>query len=115
MVKVRATTIIETVVAMTIILIVFLIAGTVFLNISRSGLTEKKVRASAILNNYVEELRISEVPYENIESVDGFIIQTEAKEYAGRAGVVMVHCTVSDSGSGIIAEQKRLMIINDQQ
>jgi len=114
MVKVKATTIIETVIAMGIILIVFLIAGTVFLNISKSGLTEKKVQASAILNNYVEELKIREVPYGNIETVDGFMVETEAEEYAGRAGVIMVHCTISDA-SDIIAEQKSLMIINNQK
>lgn len=115
MVKVKATTILETVIAMTIILIVFLIAGTIFVNISKSGLTEKKVRATEELNNYFDELKISEIPYSNIETVDGFIIHTEANEYSAKAGVVIVYCFVSDTDEGVIAEQKRLMVLNNQQ
>ncbi len=114
MVKVKATTIIETVIAMTIILIVFFIAGTVFVNISKSGLTEKKIRASAIINKYFDELQVSETPYENIETVNGFIIRTEAADYPGRVGIAEVHCRASDSEGGVVAEQKRLIVINTQ-
>lgn len=114
MVKVKATTILETVIAMTIILIVFLIAGTIFVNISKSGLTEKKIMASAIINNCFDELQVRETPYENTETINGFLIQTTAADYPGRAGVAEVHCRASDSEGGIIAEQKRLIVLNTQ-
>ncbi len=114
MVKVKATTIIETVIAMTIILIVFFIAGTIFVNISKSGLTEKKIRAAAVINNCFDELQVSETPYENTETINGFIIQTTAADYSGRAGIAEVHCRASDSDGGVVAEQKRLIVINTQ-
>ena len=115
MVKVKATTILETVIAMTIILIVFLIAGTIFVNISKSGLTEKKIRASAVIDNYFDELQVHETPYQGIETMNGFIIQTEASDYPGRAGIAEVHCRATDSDGGIVAEQKRLIVLNTRQ
>lgn len=114
MVKVKATTILETVIAMIIILIVFLIAGTIFLNISKTGLTEKKIKATETINIYIEQLKIGELPYESKEELNGFSLITEADDYPGRPGIAMVHCKALDIENRVIVEQKRLMLINNQ-
>lgn len=115
MVKVKATTIMETVIAMTIILILFLIAGSVLINISKSGLTEKKIKASAILDQYYDGLKITEAPFQNTELVDHFVITTEATEYVNKSGVILVRCSVSNESGEIIAEQKRILTVKSEQ
>ena len=113
MVKVKAATILETVIAMVIILIVFVLAGTVFLNISKSGLTEKKIRAYESINNYFDQLKIAEIPLEGKEEINGFLINAEIQPYQDKTNVVEVHCWIFDTGNSIIAEQKRILPINN--
>ena len=111
MVKLKAATILETVIAMGIILIVFLVAGTIFLNISRSGLTEKRIRAYESLNNYYTQLKIEDIPQTRTEEINGFVINTEIENYKDKPGVALVHCRIYDTENNIIAEQKKVVPI----
>ena len=113
MVKVKGATILETVIAMVIILIVFLVAGTIFLNISKSGLTEKRIRAYESLNNYYAQLKIEDIPHQGKEEINGFLINTAIENYKEKTGVALVHCWIYDSENKIIAEQKRIVPINN--
>ena len=113
MVKVKAATILETVIAMVIILIVFLVAGTIFLNISKSGVTEKSIRAYESINNYYSQLKIEEIPYQDKEEINGFLINTDIENYNDKPGLALVHCWVYDTDNKIIAEQKRIIPINN--
>jgi type II secretory pathway pseudopilin PulG len=111
MVKVKASTIIETVIAMMIILIVFLVAGTIFLNISKSGLTEKKIKAYESINNYYDQVKINDIPFQGKEEINGFLINMDIEAYGEKPGVVLVHCWISDNENKILAEQKRIVQI----
>lgn len=113
MVKLRAVTILETVIAMIIILIVFLSAGMIMLNISKTGLTEKKVKAAATISHYLDHLRIEKVPSEVSEKLGNFLINTTVENYMDKPGVVIVDCRIYDAENKIITEQKRIMRIQN--
>lgn len=114
MAKVKATTILETVIAMVIILLVFVISTTVILNISKSGLTEKKIKANEEINIYVGQLKIEEPPFEIEEKINDFLLRIKVDRYLSNNAIVLVQCQALDVENKVIAEQKRLMLKNNQ-
>ncbi|MBS1509228.1 MAG: hypothetical protein JST86_00190 [Bacteroidetes bacterium] len=113
MVKVKAATILETVIAMVIILAVFLTAGTILLNLSKSGVSEKNIRAYEAINNYYKQIQIKDIPYEDKQEEDGFLINATIENYNEKPGVAVVHCWINDINNNIIAEEKRIVLINN--
>jgi type II secretory pathway pseudopilin PulG len=112
MVKLKATTIIETVIAMAIILIVFLVAGTIFLDVTRSSVSEKKIRASETVNSYLNNMRIEKIPDRLTDQANGLLIETEIQPFRENVNIALVHCRIYEQGKKVLAEQKRLMRVN---
>jgi Tfp pilus assembly protein PilV len=111
--KLKASTILETIIAMLIIFIVFLTAGMIFINVLKTGLSEKKIKASVVISNYLDQLKIENVPSEITDKSVDFIINTTIETYKDKIGVVLVNCQVYDFDNKIIAERKRVMLIKN--
>ena len=111
--KLKAATILETIIAMLIIFIVFLAAGMILLNISKAGLNEKKIKASAAINTFLDHLKIEEIPSEVSEKSGNFLINAAIESYRDKPGVAQVNCRIYDAENKIIAEQKRIMFIKN--
>lgn len=113
--KLKAVTIIETVVAMLIIVIVFFTTTIFFLDIEKSGVHLKKLKATEIVNNYFTNIHFTEIPEQRKEPLNGFIVEVDIKNYASTDSLAQVQCRVYDSSNKLLAEQKRLCRINKQE
>ena len=104
--RVNASTIMEVIVSMVIIVIVFGIAMMIFSNVLRLSLSGKKMRAQAILN---ETMIKAEHNVENITqtfTIDDFRVEQEVKSYNNAADI---HLTAYDQNQQKIAEMEKMI------
>jgi hypothetical protein len=104
--RVNASTIMEVIVSMVIIVIVFSIAMMIFSNVLRLSLSAKKIRAQAILN---ETMIKAEHNTENIAqafTIDDFRVEQEVKSYNN---ATVLHLTAYDRNQQKIAELEKVI------
>jgi len=107
---VKASTIMEVLIAMILIIAVFGIAMMIFTNVLNSSLSVKKIRAQAILQ---EALITAEKADNNVSqsiSVDDFRIEQEIKPYNDNAALIDVRLTAFDQNQQKIAELEKVIL-----
>ena len=107
--QIRASTILEVIVAMVVIVVVFGIAMMIYTNVLRTSLSAKKIRAQMILNQLMVQAANHPVIGYNTQVIDGFSIQQEAKPAAMDAGLIDVHLTAFDQNQSKVAELEKLI------
>lgn len=112
MAKLKGATIIETVIAMTIILTIFLVAGMIFLNLNKSGVSEKKMGAVEACDIYLDQVVVEKKPDQISEVINGYQLIADIDSVTGNPALAFVYCRVYDAEKKIIAEQKRFIRIN---
>jgi Tfp pilus assembly protein PilE len=107
--RLNASTILEVIVSMVIIVIVFGIAMMIYTNVLRLSLSAKKLRAQALLQ---EALFTAEHNANNITqtiNVDGFRIEQEVKPSQEYSNLNDIHLTAYDQNQQKIAELEKVM------
>lgn len=107
--RVKASTILEVIVSMVVIVLVFGIAMMIFANVTRTSLSVKKTKALAILNHVMS---IAEMNQQNITqtiSVDDFRIEQEVKPYGENANLIDIHLTAYDQNQQKVAELEKIL------
>jgi Tfp pilus assembly protein PilE len=107
--QVKASTILEVIVSMVIIVIVFGIAMMIYTNVLRLSLSAKKIKAQALLQ---ETMLKAEQNTENITqsiTMDDFRIEQEVKSYTGGGNSVEIHLTAYDQNQQKIAELQKVI------
>lgn len=107
--KVAASTILEVVIAMVIIILVFGIAMMIYTNVLRMSLSAKKIQAQAILqetlfnaektNNYASQSTI----------IGDFRIEEEVKSFGGDTTLKEIHLTAFDGNQQQITELQKVI------
>ena len=112
--KVQASTILEVVISMVIIVVVFGIAMMIYTNVLRMSLSVKKLKAQALLNEMA--LKAAHSPADAIPDVitDDFRIQQETKPYNGNAALIEIHLTAYDSNKQKIAELQQVIMNSNE-
>jgi len=108
-IRVSASTLMEVIVSMVIIVVVFGIAMTIFTNVMRSSLSAKKIKAQVILN---ETLLKSENMPNNINqsfTVGDFRIEQEVKPFNGDNNLTDIHLTAYDQNQQKVAELEKVI------
>ena len=108
--EVKASTIMEVIVSMVIIVIVFGIAMMIFTNVLRLSLSAKKIRAQALLQ---ETLLNAEHNPENTNqsfTVDDFRIEQVAGPYQQNSSLTLIQLTAYDQNQQKIAELQKVII-----
>jgi Tfp pilus assembly protein PilE len=108
--KVRASTILEVVIAMVVIILVFGIAMMIYTNVMRMSLSVKKLKAQAILQ---ETLLIAEQNTKNSNqtlTVGDFRVEEEVKTYQNDNHLSEIHLTAYDANQQKIAELQKVII-----
>ncbi len=112
--SVNASTILEVVVSMLMILIVFSIAMTIFANVTRASTSTKQINARTILNEILTEAE-KESDYTNkIIAIDEFSIQQDFKPRPESASLVEIDMIAFDANGLKIAELKKVIIKADE-
>jgi len=74
--KVRAFTILETMVALTIALLMFGMMSSLFIQISRKSYSSRKLKAHELLNSFVISMSQNDSFYNSKMNIDGYLIKT---------------------------------------
>lgn len=112
--QVRASTIIEVLISMVIIMVVFGIAMMIYANIVQSSLSVKKIRAQAILNEVLQTDESVPIINATTINVDNIRIEQVVKVYPSESQLSQIDLTAYDNnGKEITALHK--VIINKNE
>ena len=106
----KASTIIESIVAMTIIMIGFGIALLIFLNINKSDNAFQKFKAQIILGEFAVNVKKEINPLSDQEQVGDIMIIQTVLDYPGYMGVKQLNLEAYDRQGKKIAMRKELII-----
>jgi len=107
--KLKASSIIEVVISMVVIVVVFTIAMAIFGNVQRLSLTSKKVKALAVLKGAFlkSEQHISVGKETN--TIDEFKVEQEITPYGQSNNLYQISLIAYDSNGEMVAESKNVM------
>ena len=108
--KVQASTILEVVISMVIIVVVFGIAMMIYTNVLRMSLSVKKLKAQAILNEIALKAGNNTDGATPDVIVDDFRIEKEIKPYNGNATLIEIHLTAFDNNKQKVAELQQVIM-----
>jgi type II secretory pathway pseudopilin PulG len=113
--KLKASTIIEVLIAMILIIVVFGIAMMIFTNVVNSGLSVKKIRAEALLQQALLSAERSDNLVSQSVPVDDFTIVEEVKAYNGNTALTDIHLTALDQNQQKVAELEKVILKNNDR
>ncbi|TWI94537.1 hypothetical protein JN11_04647 [Mucilaginibacter frigoritolerans] len=105
--KVKASTLMEVIVSMVVIVIVFGIAMMIYTNVLRLSLSAKKIRAQALLQEAMINAERDSIKTTQTFQVDDFRIEQEIKPYLGNNALTDIHLTAYDQNQQKIAEMEK--------
>jgi hypothetical protein len=108
--KLPASTILEVIIAMVIMVVVFGIAMMIYTNILRFSLSAKKIRAEAALQDILLQAEQSGIiPSEPIRA-GSFSITADSKPVDEEPDLISLHLTAYDDNQENVAEVQEIMI-----
>ncbi|MDP9080024.1 MAG: hypothetical protein M3O71_21570 [Bacteroidota bacterium] len=108
--RVKASSILEVIVSMVVIVIVFGIAMMIYANVLRVSPSAKKLRAQAILENEMLKAEHSTDSLAQFVTIDDFRIDEELKPYPDNADLSIVHLAAFDQNQQKIAELQKIIL-----
>ncbi|MDR3678549.1 MAG: hypothetical protein P4L41_01205 [Flavipsychrobacter sp.] len=112
--EIKASTILEVVIAMVLIVVVFSIAMMIFANVTSSSLSVKKIRAQAILHEALLNAEKSTDPTSQSLNVEDFRIEQEIKPYNQMSQLYEIHLTAYDGNQQKITELEKVILISHE-
>jgi type II secretory pathway pseudopilin PulG len=107
--KIKGNTIIETVIALTIILIVFGIATTLFVETIKEQDSIKTIKATGVLQAYANRT-ISEKDFFNSSEQDNeFILKREITDTSAFINLIRIHFSILDTSQKMVNEWDQLV------
>lgn len=106
--KLKASTLLEVIVAMVIILIVFVLATGIFSNVIRSSPSLKAQKINAVISGVLEKSMQNGDWQDEVIQVDSMQFQKTVTSYQGRHDLLLISLSVIEDGKEI---QKREMVI----
>jgi len=112
--EVKASTILEVVIAMVLIVVVFSIAMMIFANVTSSSLSVKKIRAQAILNETLLNAEKTGNTVSQSLNVEDFRVEQEIKPYNQISQLYDIHLTAYDGNQQKITELEKVVLISHE-
>jgi len=109
--RVKASTMLEVIIAMVVILVVFVIGMMIFTNVLKLSLSTKKIRAQALLGGFMLNAERAGANSNQLFTVDGFRIQQEASPYKNDSDLTTIQLTAYDQNQQKVAELKKIIIV----
>lgn len=107
--KVRASTIIEVLISMIVIMVVFGMAMLIFANVTRSGVSEKKVRSSAVLQQILLDDEKTADLGSRMFTVDSLRVEQQVKNYNNKDSLVEIDLRAYDPGGQLTADAHKII------
>jgi len=109
--RIKASTLVEVVVAMVVILVVFGIAMMIYTNVLRLSLSAKKIRAQALLQETLLKAEHTAGNTTQSFTLDDFRIEQEAAPY-NNSNLTEIHLTAYDQNQQKVAELQKVIVNN---
>lgn len=106
--KLKASTLLEVIVAMVIIMIVFVLSTGIFSNIIRSSPSLKAQRINAISTGIIENSVTNKNWQDEVIHVDSMAFQKTVKRYLDQQDLILLSLSITESGKEI---EKREVVI----
>jgi hypothetical protein len=113
--RARASTVLEVVISMVIIIIVFGIAMMIYGNVTRMSLSGQKIRAEAVLAEVMRGMQGAEPVSDTETIIAGFTIKRSVKTYAENGKLLQVELKAYDENHQVLAELNELILANHDQ
>jgi len=110
--KVQSSTIMEVLISMVIIVVVFGIAMMIYANVTQSSLSVKKLKAEAVLNEYLQSAEKSTGNVTQSFSVDSLRIELTIKDYNSEKKLVEIDLAAYDLDQQKVVELHEVIINN---
>ena len=107
--RVKASSLLEVIVSMVVIVIVFGIAMMIYTNVLRLSLSAKKIRAQSLLQEAMINAERDSIKTTQTFQLDNFRIEQEVKPYSGNNALKEVHLTAYDQNQQQIAEMEKVI------
>ncbi len=113
--KVRASSILEVIVSMIIIIVVFGIAMMIFTNIGRLSLSAKKLKAEAILQESLFRTEQAGSPTDQTTTIDDMTVRQVLIPFGNEPNLSVITLTAFDISHEQIAQLKKIILIHEAQ
>ena|ERR1700743_784691 len=113
--KVEASTILEVVISMVVILAVFTIAMMIYSNVMRSSLSVKKIKAQALLHETMAKAEQNEENSSQIFTVDDFKIEQKTETYDNNPALTEIDLVAIDANQDTVARLQKVIINKNDQ
>jgi Tfp pilus assembly protein PilV len=107
--RVQASTILEVIVSMVVIVVVFGIAMMIYTNVLRTSLSVKKIKALAILNQAMLKAENNPESVTQSLTIDDFRVEQEIKPYSTNNNLTEIHLTAYDQNQQKVAELEKVI------
>ena len=107
--RVRGATILETIVALTVISILFGIATTLCVRLATGTESIRNMRARSLLQLYADRTVIDKEFFDATELANGLILERRIDLMGGTGGLVRIHFSVTDSSKVVLNEWDQLV------
>jgi Tfp pilus assembly protein PilV len=111
--RIAASSILEVVVSMVIIVMVLGISLMIYSNVVRQSLSARQLKAQFLLQQTL--LKVDNGSLEQTEVVDQWQINREIKPYEADTRLILVHLTAYDEQHNLIAEIRKVMIGHEKE
>jgi Tfp pilus assembly protein PilV len=108
--KIKASSILEVIVAMVIIFVVFGMGMMIYANVTRSSLSAQKIQARAILLEELNKAEQSRAPSARSMDTAGFRVEQEVAPYPDDTLLSVIHLTAYDGNQNKISELQKVII-----
>ncbi|QEM09158.1 hypothetical protein [Mucilaginibacter rubeus] len=113
--KLRASTLLEVIVSMIIIIVVFGIAMMIFTNISRLSLSPKKLRAQAVLQEILFRDELAGSAVGQTVTVDDITVKQDISPFENEPRLSVITLTAFDANQEQVAQLKKVIISHEDQ
>lgn len=110
--KVNASSLFETIVALMVIVLVFGIAMTMYVNILRTSSSLAELKAAQRLEALAKETKEKRSYFDEYFEEDAFVIEKRVGKYMDREGVLLLNFEAFDKSKKRLAERKEIIIDN---
>jgi len=111
--KIKASSILETLVALTILLVIFGIVTTVFVQVSLNSGSEKQFKVEQLLNEFAKSTKDERSYFDDEVKKDDFLLQRKVEKYYDNPVVVHIHFLIYDANNKLLQDWNELAI-NDK-
>lgn len=110
--KLKAGTILETMVALTIVMISFGIALMIFNNVNKSNSNFLKIKAALILNEAAQNAVQEKLFIDNTFEQEGISVIQKVEAFENMPDIKFLHLEAKKPDGKIIAERKELILVD---